>query len=839
MFGRKIKVLLLVSPLLIIGCALLDDNAPKKSAVSGLIATPPSYYSTSKARYLGGKYKENLDRMVERIVRNPKTSALQFANNNSSVGGIGFFTHSAAKTPDERYLEVVLATPETFETKGEVSDKVHRLFSRYGFEILGILSGDSDIYQDRELTGYGLNLAWRNILAEPGGNRVTMARAIIYFPKDRVRNFVRQELNQNDLLGNAVIFSVEEDGPLTLVSYQPQETRPDFRPAIREDNLTSAPAAPKPTSAQLSPAPGKSPNPKVEPKLEVTKKEPPAAKAGPSSIIVKPSLSEAKLEPKQGVTAAQKNSTVTAPNVNVGGAEEEPKPKPGNAADEVTITRGTETTIPAAPTNDSKPELNAPAPKLAPSRAQEVTPPASVAKAELQKTIPAISLTPEPALKAENDARKKTEETRQEVSMPPVQKPVVEVKKNEPEVKRAVEVAKRAPAVTAANTATEAKKQQTVPNEKQPEAAVAKLPIEKPSVTQHKEVKKNDESPAIVAKAEPSAPLTVPTRLTEKAPGAKAPEPNKTETPAVKFTELPRAVESKTGSSAASIAKAEAQSQEMKAPIPVAKAVPKEEIPNVKPREPTPGQTGNVVIENRTSDVKTAEKVMTTAPVAKAPVQSPAVEKVKPAQATWVAKAETPTPSPAPRIESTPAPVKPPEVHSPAVATAIAAAEKLTTDPIRPREASKPDSGPRVAKLEVPVIEAKSLPSVVAAPRRETSAEKRGGEQVALLKKPAEIVPEKIPIARPAPKALEGFIIQLGFRDKEKAQRWAEAMERRGYAISVTEAGAEGALRVRLGNFALRDDAERQLRTFKQEGLSGIIINLPQGFRPEARSSIP
>jgi len=65
--------------LLAIGCVLLDDSAPKKPATTGLIATPPSYYSTAKARYLGGKYKENLDRMVERIVRNPKTSTLQFA----------------------------------------------------------------------------------------------------------------------------------------------------------------------------------------------------------------------------------------------------------------------------------------------------------------------------------------------------------------------------------------------------------------------------------------------------------------------------------------------------------------------------------------------------------------------------------------------------------------------------------------------------------------------------------------------------------------------------------------------------------------------------------------
>jgi cell division septation protein DedD len=86
---------------------------------------------------------------------------------------------------------------------------------------------------------------------------------------------------------------------------------------------------------------------------------------------------------------------------------------------------------------------------------------------------------------------------------------------------------------------------------------------------------------------------------------------------------------------------------------------------------------------------------------------------------------------------------------------------------------------------------------------------------------------------------LQGFIIQVAFQDKQKAQSWAEKMMQRGYVVSVTEAGPEGSLRVRLGNFAVRDEAERQLQTFKQEGMSGIIINLPQAFRPEAVSSIP
>src|SRR5205809_7780166 len=82
------------------GCSLMVDS-PKKTAALGLIATPASYYSTQKARYLGGRYKENLDRLVDRIVRNAKTASLQFANNMASVGGIGFCTYYTTNTSDE------------------------------------------------------------------------------------------------------------------------------------------------------------------------------------------------------------------------------------------------------------------------------------------------------------------------------------------------------------------------------------------------------------------------------------------------------------------------------------------------------------------------------------------------------------------------------------------------------------------------------------------------------------------------------------------------------------------------------------------------------------------
>jgi len=791
LIGRKIKVLLLVFPLLAIGCVLLDDSAPKKPATTGLIATPPSYYSTAKARYLGGKYKENLDRMVERIVRNPKTSTLQFANNISSVGGIGFFTHSAAKTADERYLEVVLATPETFESKGELSDKVQRLFAQYGVEVLGILSGDSDIYQDKELSGYGLNLAWRNILAEPAGNRVTIARAIIYLPKDRVRNFIRHELNQNDLLGNAVIFSVEEDGPLTLVSYQPQEARPDVRPAIREDNLTSvpAPSASNATPAPSSPAEAKESNQKREPTAEPGKKEATGISQPTNSTIVEVKRPEAKVESTKPVAPA-KNTIPSAAKSDVKAVDAQEKLAPVAAAraEPAVVSKRTENTVPGAPVNESKPEpiALAPIPPVPSSpRVEEVIPPpaeATSAAPLAEKKAPAVS--PTPAARVDSDApSKKSEETREVTAAAPTRTPVVAVKKNEADGQRVIEASKPASAATPGKTATEAKKPESVSNEKQREAAVAKIPAETSSVAQQKEVKKNSEPPTIVAKAESPVPLTAPRReitsptLTEKFLEAKTREATKTEVPVVvKSTEPLRPVEAKAATPAAPIAKSEAQPQEVKSSTPATKG-PKENIPGVKARESEPAQTAKVLIDNKTSAGETPKKITPPAPVA---VKTAVAEKVKPIPATGAAKVDT------------------------------------------------------------PVLEAKSAPAAVSEPQqRDTTAEKSAGEQIALLRKPAEIIPDKKPPARPAPKTLEGFIIQLGFNDKEKARRWAETMEQRGYAVSVTEAGAEGALRVRLGNFAVRDDAERQLRTFKQEGLSGIIINLPQGFRPEARSSIP
>lgn len=729
----------LLAAWLMVGCAMLDGSGSKKPSATGFISTPATYYSTAKAKYLGTKYKDNLDRLVERIARDPKTAPLQFANNISSVGGIGFFTHSATKTPDERYLEVVLATPETFETKGEYSEKVHRLFSRYGSELLGILSGDNEIYQDRELSGYGLNLAWHNTINESAGNRVMLARAIVYLPKEKVRSFIRGETNQNELLAGAVIFGEEEDGPLTLVSYRPQVLTADFRPAILEDNLASADEL-KPS--QVPGATAKEPAAKSNPKVEIAKKDSPTAKETPPAAV------ERQTAVKTPPAAPQKSpaSESLRPKDSATDAAEEPSTREADAV--------------AAATVEEKSSV------IAESK---------VVKTDSEKQpneTTDLALGP----KVE-DLQTPAQATQPEKAAPTKTTLIVAANKSGVETKPIIELPKPTPASEAPQVEAAPGKALPAVEPKASAPVAAKLPGDHLVISSKQQ--ESTQGPSFAVRAESPAPSVEPTPIvtrkqTEPLSAIKPAEATKEETPIVVLP-VPAAPVQAKPPAPVSATKSDTQTVEKKAPV------EQKTESSALAGEVASAKVGEIPAAKKESISKAAEKTIAPTVTAKAPAKLPVSEEIKPLPLSSVVKTE------APRAE----------------------------------------------------IKTPAAPVVPATPPHEIVREKPAGEQLALLKKPGDSVVENKPAMRPAAKALEGFIIQIAFSDKAKAQHWAETMERRGYAVSVTEAGVEGSLRVRLGNFAVRDDAERQLRAFKQDGMSGIIINLPQGFKPEARSSVP
>jgi hypothetical protein len=586
----------------VIGCATSDQNVSKTAPI-GFITTPASYYSSAKARYLGAKYKENLDRVAERIVRNPKTASLQFANNIASVGGIGFFTHSATNIADERFLEVIVSAPDTFETKGDFNSKVLRMFSAYGTELLSILAGDPDILQEKEVSGYGLNLTWRSIVPDSNGTRVTLERAVIYFAKEKVRGFLHQELDQNKFLADAIIFTAEENGPMNLVSYRQQDPRPDTRLPIHEESL----AVPQTQARTESRLPSQT---RVETGKEI---------------------------------------------------------------------------IPPSPAASDRP---------------------STANASGSSMLPAGQ-------------------------------PVAEVKARE-----------------------------QVAGTKSPERAKEDSGV----VKQNREASRN--RPPESAKSSDRA-------------GVENGGPENSQT----------AVLSKSTTGAQ--------------PPPINQAQPKVE------QKHAPLTSEQVSLAQKNSLAGSQER------------ERPA-ETGLPAQGN---RADMAKPMPNPIAKT--APRRDP--HAGATADAPINADATQNSQAKNRDVSV------AAKSEVKVP---NVPALSTSQTAEGSSPSTTGkplsERIALQKdKASETVPKPRAVVGPSPKALEGYVIQLGFNDRGDAQHWADMMERRGYAVSVTEAGGVGSVRVRLGNFLVREEAERQLTSLKQEGLTGIVINLPQAYRPETRTPTP
>ena len=558
---------------LVIGCATSEQNATKTAAI-GFITTPASYYSSAKARYLGTKYKENLDRLAERIVRNPKTAGLQFANNIASVGGIGFFTHSAASTADERFLEVVLSAPKTFEGQGEVNNKLASVFSTYGRELLSILAGDSDIYQEKEVSGYGLNLTWRSIVPDAKGTRVVLERAVIYVSKDKVRPYLHQDVDQKTFLADATIFTASDNAPMSLVSYRQQGPRLDTRAPIHEESLV-----------------GRRPRTETESRPP-SQPQPEAVAAAPSSL--------------PGASGSRQGPVIVSNAIET------------TNEDSVATQRG----------RDSSGDR-----------------------------------LPEPTKRSAHEAA--------------VKKPV----------------------------------------------------------------------------AEPGLPLS-------KSPGRSSAVPG-------------------TGKIAenGSVTRRTAESSEVK-------------------KAEAPVSTSPIQNMDRDGEGKSVSNLTSSASVSKPLAKQTGGGRGEAADATSV------------------------------------------RDEVTSVAATKRD----IAILAKSEVKARAVPAVSTTPSVEggpqSTADKTASERVALQKnKTTEIMTKTKSAIGPRSKALEGYIIQLAFRDKTDARRWAESMEQRGYAVSVTEAGGAEAVRVRVGNFLFREEADRQLTALKQQGLAGIVINLPQAYRPDAHAS--
>jgi hypothetical protein len=164
-------------------------------------------------------YGENLDRLLETLTHS-SIQNLQVAKAIVSIS-LGFFTHSATLSPDERYLEAIVGIPDIFDEETNFNLLVSQLFSQYGKDLLSVLASDKFITNDAKIAGYGLHFSWRNLIKTPSGPHLTMHEVVIYLTKEQTQLFLSQQLTLDMLLEHATMFSRQGEQPAEQRQYVP------------------------------------------------------------------------------------------------------------------------------------------------------------------------------------------------------------------------------------------------------------------------------------------------------------------------------------------------------------------------------------------------------------------------------------------------------------------------------------------------------------------------------------------------------------------------------------------------------------------------------------------
>ncbi|MDH5539633.1 MAG: SPOR domain-containing protein [Rhizobacter sp.] len=199
-------------------------------------------------------------------------------------------------------------------------------------------------------------------------------------------------------------------------------------------------------------------------------------------------------------------------------------------------------------------------------------------------------------------------------------------------------------------------------------------------------------------------------------------------------------------------------------------------------------------------------------------------------------------------FESTPRPIP---VDIPIEIPARDAVSPLAMPPARlPQDPPASSSNAPKPVFEAPAADAQGAPPRVAGPGPASADKPVGGSpapvEPAVAPKPAAAVaaPTTAPEARltdgaRAKALLEGkappakdsarYVVQVGaFADSSSAQEVRQKVDKLGVKTytQVTETSAGNRIRVRMGPFASRDEAEKALAKAKAAGINGVVLTL-------------
>lgn len=142
---------------IIIGCATVQ---PPKT-LDQIIPTDNSYTS-DKGRYLAGKYRANLEKVVLEIRRRYSYTQLEFVNPIKGKGAQGVCFSYRKDDPEKKpYLMIYMYSTTQYNTlQTDYNQRVASIFLQFGRNLFDIAYSNKDIISDNHVHGICVNLAW-------------------------------------------------------------------------------------------------------------------------------------------------------------------------------------------------------------------------------------------------------------------------------------------------------------------------------------------------------------------------------------------------------------------------------------------------------------------------------------------------------------------------------------------------------------------------------------------------------------------------------------------------------------------------------------------------------
>jgi cell division protein FtsN len=135
----------------------------------------------------------------------------------------------------------------------------------------------------------------------------------------------------------------------------------------------------------------------------------------------------------------------------------------------------------------------------------------------------------------------------------------------------------------------------------------------------------------------------------------------------------------------------------------------------------------------------------------------------------------------------------------------------------------------RAVQKELPDIKPPEPKAGRTLPEKKEEAKEKTQPEVVLKKRVPAAVEEKQPaVELPKVQATHGYLVQISFSNREKAQRWSELLTQEGYSTSMSMIMGNRLVRLRIGAFPSSAEAQGLLKKLRKQGLTGFIVQAPK-----------